>query len=153
MFSENCISVKNLSLAYLNSKKVFRNTFACILFINLCVVAAAQLINASYFGETERHLFVQALDYLGITPLTQKQVKNSKKFAIMDHILLEGHNATCNNFSILISKNNQFKLHLKESLLIKREKPEVNGNFYTHPFRAFCIMILVIVMFILVLLW
>ena len=93
--------------------------------------------NATYYGETERHLFVRASEHLGITPLTQKRVKNPKKSAIMDHILLEGHNATYDDFSILISENNQFKLHLKESLLIKRDKPELNRNIYTHPLELF----------------
>ena len=84
-----------------------------------------------------RHLFVRASEHLGITSLTQRQVKNPKRSAIMDHILLEGHNATYDDFSILIPENNQFKLHLKESLLIKREKPELNRNIYTHPLELF----------------
>ena len=37
-------SEKPVYLAYLNSKRVFLNTFACILFINFRVVAAVQLI-------------------------------------------------------------------------------------------------------------
>ena len=93
--------------------------------------------NATYFGENERHLFVRASEHLGITPLTQKRVKNPKKSAIMDCILLEGYNATYDDFSILISENNQFKLHLKECLLIKRDKPELNRNIYTHPLELF----------------
>ena len=55
----------------------------------------------------------------------------------MDHILLEGHNATYNDFSILISEHNQFKLHHKKSLLIKRDKPELNRNIYTYPLELF----------------
>ena len=55
----------------------------------------------------------------------------------MDHILLEGHNPTYHDFSILISENNQFKLHLKESLLIERDKPELNRNIHTHDLELF----------------
>ena len=55
----------------------------------------------------------------------------------MDHILLEGHNAAYNDCSILIPENNQFKLHLKESLLIKRDKPELNRNIRNHPLELF----------------
>ena len=94
--------------------------------------------NATYSGETERHLFVRASEHLGITPLTQKRVKNPKKSAIIDHILLEDHNATYNDFSILIPENNQFKLHLKESLLIKIDKPELNRTIYTHNDISYC---------------
>ena len=46
----------------------------------------------------------------------------------MNHILLEGHNALHDNFLIIIAEKNQFKVHLKESLLIKRNKPELNRN-------------------------
>ena len=55
----------------------------------------------------------------------------------MDHILLEGHNATYNDCLILIPENNQFKLHFKESLLIKRDKPELNRNICNHPLELF----------------
>ena len=72
-----------------------------------------------------------------ITPLTQKRVKNPKKSAIIDHILLEGHNATYDDFSILTTESNEFKLHLKESLLIKRDKRELNRNCYTHHLDLF----------------
>ena len=74
--------------------------------------------NATYYGETKRHLFVRASEHLGITALSQKGVKNCKKSAIIDHILLECHNATYDDFSILTTESNEFKLHLKESLLI-----------------------------------
>ena len=30
----------------------------------------------TYYGKTERHLFVQVLEHQGITPLTQKGIKN-----------------------------------------------------------------------------
>ena len=51
-----------------------------------------------------------------------EKVKNTKLSAIMNHSLLEGHNATYDALLILIPENNQFKLHLKESLLIKGDK-------------------------------
>ena len=65
--------------------------------------------------------------------MTKKRVKYSKKSAIMDHILLEHHNAIYDNFSILIPENNVFKLHLKKSLLTKRDKPELNKTFTRFP--------------------
>ena len=55
----------------------------------------------------------------------------------MDDKLLEGHNATYDGFSIPIPKNNDFKLHLKESLLIKGNKPKLNRNIHTHPLELF----------------
>ena len=55
----------------------------------------------------------------------------------MDNIFLEGYNATYDDSSILIPEKNEFKLHLKESLLIKRDKPELSRNIYTLPAELF----------------
>ena len=121
------------SKTHLSSLFKFKKSIPKYLRLHLIYTFLCSCCNTTYFGETERHLFVRASEHLGITPLTQKRVMS----AIMDHILLEGHNATYDYFSILIPENNQFKLHLKESLLIKRDKRELNRNIYTHPLELF----------------
>ena len=73
-------------------------SWAHTLVTSLCVVAATQLVN----GQTQRHFFVRVSEHLGITPLTGKFVKTSRKSAIFDHMLLDGHRASFNNFSILL---------------------------------------------------
>ena len=73
---------------------------------------ACSCCNATYDGQTQRHIFVRASDHLDITPLTGKFVKKSKKSAIFDHILLDGHEASFGNFSVLFKKSNSFKLEL-----------------------------------------
>ena len=93
--------------------------------------------NATYYGESERHFFVRASEHLGITPLTGKRVRNPKKSAIFDHILLNGHDVSFEDFTIVLKESNRFKLHLKESLLIKRDKPELNRNIYSYPLELF----------------
>ena len=93
--------------------------------------------NATYYGQTQRHFFVRASEHLGITPLTGKFVKTPKKSAIFDHMLLDGHKASFDNFSILLKENNAFKLQLKESLLISRDKPILNRNIYSFPLELF----------------
>ena len=57
--------------------------------------------NPTYYGESERHIFVRASEHLGITPLTQERVKKPKKSAIVDHILIKGHNSMYDDFPIL----------------------------------------------------
>ena len=121
------------SKTHLSSLLKFKESIPKYLCSRLIYKFSCSCCDTTCYGETERHFFVRALEHLGITPLTQKRVKNPKQSAIMDHILLEAHNVTYNDFSILIPENNQFKLHLKESLLIKRDKPELNRNIYTHP--------------------
>ena len=74
-----------------------------------------------------------------MTPLTGKRVKNPKKSAIFDHILLKGHDASFEDITILLKENNKFKLHLKDSLLLKRDKLN-RKNLKKHlelPLRAF----------------
>ena len=88
--------------------------------------------NTTYYGESERYFFVRASEHLGMTPLTGKWVKNPKKSAIFDHILLKSHDASFEDFMILLKENNKFKLHLKESLLMKCDKPELNRNIYSY---------------------
>ena len=91
--------------------------------------------NATY-GQTQRHFFVRACEDLAITPLTGKFVKTPKKSAIFDQTLLYGHKASFDNFSILVKKSNPFKLQLKESLLISRDKPILNKKL--NPFLWNC---------------
>ena len=67
--------------------------------------------NATYYGGSEKHFFVRASEHLGMTPLTGKRVRNTKKSAIFDHILLNGHDVSFEDFTILLKENNRFKLH------------------------------------------
>ena len=89
--------------------------------------------NAIYYGQTERDCFVRASVHLHITPLTGKFVKTPKKSAVFDHMLLDGHKASFDNFLIVLKENNAFKLQLKESLLISREKSFLNKNISSIP--------------------
>ena len=52
------------------------------------------------------------------------------------------------HFSIWTTESNEFKLHLKESLLIQSDKPELNRNCYTHPLKLFELIIKYIVSFV-----
>ena len=72
-----------------------------------------------------------------MTPLIAKQVKNPKMSAIFPHILLKDHKASFEDFTILLKENNKFKLRLKESLLIERDKPELSRNIYSYPLELF----------------
>ena len=91
--------------------------------------------NTTYYGQTQRHFFVRASEHLGITPLTSKVVKTPKK-SIFD-MLLDGHKASFDNFSILLKESNPLKLQLKESLLISLDKPILKKNIYSFPLELF----------------
>ena len=78
--------------------------------------------NVTYYGQPERHFFDRASENLDMTPLTGKRIKNLKKSAIFDQILLQGYDTSTEDFTILLKENNKFKLHLKRSYLIKLDK-------------------------------
>ena len=85
--------------------------------------------STNYYDESERHFFVRASEHIGMIPLTGNQVKNSKKSAIFNCILLKGLDASF--------EDSNFKLHLKESFLKKHGKPELNRNSYSYPLDLF----------------
>ena len=79
-------------------------------------------------GETDRHLKVRSGEHIGISPLTFKKTKPSKESAIRDHLLNCNNIPSFEEFTILASGNNKFVLEIKESLLIKRDRPILSKN-------------------------
>ena len=57
-------------------------------------------------------------EHLGITPLTGKKIKSAKEGAVYDHIFHTGHYASFDNFKTLAKESDEFRLLLRESLLI-----------------------------------
>ena len=84
--------------------------------------------NSNYYGETDRHLKVRSGEHIGISPLTFKKTKPSKESAIRDHRLNCNNIPSFEEFTILTNGNNKFVLEIKESLLIKRDRPILNKN-------------------------
>ena len=64
------------------------------------------------------------------------QIKGSSS-AIRDHINESGHAASVNDFSILDRANNDFDLLIHESLLILRDRPELNSQQSSIPLVLF----------------
>ena len=71
---------------------------------------------------------VRSCEHLGLSPLTGKRVSSGKESAVSDHLLLHNHNGDLNDFTILARDNNGFKVLIKESLLISRDRPVLNKN-------------------------
>ena len=93
--------------------------------------------STTYYGQIQRYFFVRASEHLGITPLTSKFVKTPRKSAIFDYMLLNGNKASFDNFSILLRESNPFKLQLKKSLLISRDKPILKKNIFSFSLELF----------------
>ena len=116
------------------------------MFKNLCVVAATQLIMVKLKDISLWELLSILVLHLWLVNF----VKTSKKSAIFDDMLLDGHKASFDNFSMLLKENNAFTLQLKESLLISRDKPILNRNIYSFPLELFnwlwhCYLIFIVI--------
>ena len=80
----------------------------------------------TYYGKNSRHIFTRASELMGTSNLTGKRIKNAKESTMSDHLLQCDSYITFDDFDTLTSDSNKFKLLLKESLLIKRDKSALN---------------------------
>ena len=93
--------------------------------------------NATYFGKSKRHFKVRMCEQLGISALTGKRVKGDDDSAIKEHLLFCNVTPAFEDFSILATNNNDFKVTLMESLLINRDQPPLNKNKQSLPLELF----------------
>ena len=91
--------------------------------------------NLAYYGKTHQHFFTRAAEHMGISNLTGKRAKNVKESAVSDHLLQCHCTIDFDHFDILASDTNNFRLLIKESLLIKRDKPVLNRTFKSFPLK------------------
>ena len=78
----------------------------------------------TYYGKTFRHFYTRAAEHMGISNLTGKLLQ---------------YNCALNfdDFSILATDSNKFKLLLRVSLLIKRGEPILNMSIKSFPLELF----------------
>ena len=93
--------------------------------------------NATYYGKTKRHFKIRMCEHLGVSAFTGKRVKGDNDSAIKEHHLFCNYSSGFDDFSILASNNNDFKVTLMESLLINRDHPPLNKNKHSLPLEIF----------------
>ena len=69
----------------------------------------------TYYGKTFCHFFTRVSGHMETSNLTGKRIKNTKESAISDHLLQCDTPVIFNNFDILASNSDKFKLLIKES--------------------------------------
>ena len=69
--------------------------------------------------------------------VSQKRVKNMKESAVSDYRLQCDCVISFDDFDILASDTNNFRLLIKESLLIKRDKSVLNRTIKSFPLKLF----------------
>ena len=76
-------------------------------------------------------------EHLRISALTRKRVKGDDHSVMKEHILFCNHAPDFEDFSILATNNNEFKVTLMESFLINRNYPPLNKNKQFLPLELF----------------
>ena len=72
-----------------------------------------------------------------VSALTGKRVKGNDDSAIKEHRLFCNHTPDFEDFSILATNNNDFKVTSMESLLINRDHHPLNKNKQSLPLELF----------------
>ena len=73
---------------------------------------------------------------MGISSLLEKRLNSIKQLAVSDHLLECNCLINFDDFDILTSNLNKFRLLIKENLLIKRDQPESNKT-KSFPLKLF----------------
>ena len=76
-------------------------------------------------------------EHLGVSAPTGKRVKGNNDSAMKEHHLFCNHSSGFDDFSILASNNNDFKVTSMESPLINRDDPPLNKNRHSLPLELF----------------
>ena len=74
---------------------------------------------------------------LEVSALTGKKVKGDDDSVMKEHHLFCNHSSGFDDFSVLVSNNNDFKVTLMGSLLINRDYPPLNKNKCSLPLELF----------------
>jgi len=84
--------------------------------------------NITYIGKTKRHFKVRMCEHLGLSYITGKPRKYNAQTttAVREHLRTSQHIADFDNFKILGNAKNDFRLQIKESLLIGKDQPLLN---------------------------
>ena len=76
-------------------------------------------------------------EHLGISVLSGKKVKGDDDSAIKKYLLFCNHAPDFEDFLIIATNNNDFKVTLMESLLINGDHPPLNKNKQSLPLELF----------------
>ena len=96
--------------------------------------------NSTYIGKTDRHRHIRWCEHLKIQPFRGGPSKSKQKpTAVHDHMTGTGHVASLDDFEVIGRERsrNDFRLRLKESLLIKKHAATLNGNEASIPLSLF----------------
>jgi len=135
---KDIISLCNRLYPQLNVKLVFSNSFTIgslfkikdrlptLLHSNAIYWFKCGQCNATYCGETTRHLHTRVAEHRGVSPRTHRPVTTPCHSNIRDHSYSSDHPISSTDFKILATVN-RYDVRLAESILIHKLKPTLNS--------------------------
>ena len=121
----------------LNSLFCYKDSFQKKIRFDIVYRCMCTNCKVTYYGKTYRHFLTKAAEHMGISNLTGKPLKCVKQSAVSDHLLECNCSIDFDHFDILVSDVNKFRLLIKESLLIKRDKPQLNKTIKSFSLKLF----------------
>ena len=139
---QNNLSFSHLKVVFQSQYKLhtlfrFKDTLIKKICARLVFHYSCSSRNATYYGKTYQHFFTRAAKHMGTSNLTSKRVKNVKESVLSDHLLQCNSTIDFDHFDVLASETNSFRLLIKESLLIKCDKPALNCTVKSFPLKLF----------------
>ena len=122
----------NLNLIFTNNFSIksffpYKDKIPTSVLSNVVYKYTCEQCNATYYGETTRHLYTRINEHKGLSSRTGKPLINPPFSSIRDHSLLYGHGLESKNFSIIHKCVNPYDTRVSEAILINRDKPSLNN--------------------------
>ena len=105
----------------------FKDRVSTLLRSNLVYKYSCGQCNATYYGETTRHLKTRISEHKGLSPRTGLPLCNPSHSSIRDHALELNHDIDDKNFHIVFNSS-PFDTKISESILIHKHNPSLNNR-------------------------
>ena len=97
--------------------------------------------NACYIGCTSRYWEKRLEEHTHISARTGRPLNGTQVFAPLQHVRSQKcgpePKVTRDNFEIIGHDSDRYLLQVKESILIKKHNPKINGNISSIPLHLF----------------
>ena len=131
--TESKLKVIFKSKCWLNTLFRFKDSLEKKVYSGIIYRYTCSYCKVTYSGKTFCYFYTRAVQHIGISNLIGKCLKNVKQSAISDHLLQCNCTINFDDFRILAMDCNKLKLPLRESLLIKCDKPVLNRMIKSFP--------------------
>ena len=120
---KNFFSFKDVVTKLLRSFQIYKFTCRCC--------------NTLYIGKTFRHVKIRFLEHQRVSSRTGKNLKGTLSTFVRDHMLDCNYVVAFDYFKVLNRESNNWLPEIKESLIIKRDRPLLSKKVYSQELFLF----------------